>query len=173
MKLKIKIKEIVPGCMPEINPIGDWIDLKAAKDIEIRAAQAGTQYQQNGLKYRNVNIPVIYIPLGVAMELPKGFEAIVVPRSSTPKKKGLFIPNGQGVIDLSYQGNNDEWHFISSPLTNTDIKKGNKICQFRIQLSQKATFCQKLKWLFSSGIELVKVDNLSNNNRGGMGTTGD
>lgn len=173
MKLKIKIKEIVPGCMPEINPIGDWIDLKAAKDMEIRAAQAGTQYQENNYKFRDVFIHTTYIPLGVAVELPKGFEAIIASRSSTPKNKGLFIPNGQGIIDISYQGNKDEWNFIASPMNNTNIKKGDRICQFRIQLSQKATFWQKLKWLFSSGIELVKVDNLNNNNRGGMGTTGD
>jgi dUTPase len=55
---------------------------------------------------------------------------------------------------------------------NVVIQKGSRICQFRIQLSQKATVWQKIKWLFSSGIELVQVDNLKSKNRGGIGSSG-
>ena len=172
MKLKIKVKVLTEGCMPEINPFGDWIDLRSAQNVNIRAAQAGVQYQENNEKYRDVIIPVTYIPLGVAIQLPKGFEAIINSRSSGPKKLGLFIPNGQGVVDNIYNGNNDQWHYICSPMRETTIEVGDRICQFRIQLSQKATVWQKLKWLFSSGIELVEVDNLSDNNRGGFGSTG-
>lgn len=172
MKLKIKVKVLTEGCMPEINPHGDWIDLRSAQNVNIRAAQAGVQYQENNEKYRDVIIPVTYIPLGVAIQLPKGFEAIINSRSSGPKKLGLFIPNGQGVVDNIYNGNNDQWHYICSPMRETTIEAGDRICQFRIQLSQKATVWQKLKWLFSSGIELVEVDNLSDNNRGGFGSTG-
>lgn len=172
MKTKIKVKVLVPGCEPVINANGDWIDLKAACNIELRAPQAGVQYQQNNLKYRDVNIPVVYVPLGVAMQLPKGYEAIVASRSSGPKKLGVFIPSGQGIIDESYCGNTDEWCYVASPLTNVNFKQGDRICQFRIQLNQKATFWQKLKWLFSSGVELVYVDNLSNNARSGLGSTG-
>lgn len=172
MKLKIKVKELTKGCVPEVTSKGDWIDLKAATDIEIHAAQAGTQYQENKEKYRDVFIPVTYIPLGVAMELPKGFEAIVASRSSGPKKLGIFIPNGKGIVDNSYCGNTDEWVYVCSPMNNTTIHKGDRICQFRIQLSQKATIWQKIKWLFSSGVEIQVVDNLSNNNRGGLGSTG-
>lgn len=172
MKLKIKVKVLTEGCMPEINPSGDWIDLRSAQNVNIRAAQAGVQYQENNEKYRDVIIPVTYIPLGVAIQLPKGFEAIINSRSSGPEKLGLFIPNGQGVVDNIYNGNNDQWHYICSPMRETTIEAGDRICQFRIQLSQKATVWQKLKWLFSSGIELVEVDNLSDNNRGGFGSTG-
>jgi dUTP pyrophosphatase len=75
-------------------------------------------------------------------------------------------------VDNVYNGNDDQWHYIAAPMTNSSIKKGDRICQFRIQLSQKATCWQKLKWLFSSGVEIVEVDNLSNNNRGGLGSTG-
>lgn len=172
MKLKIKVKVLTEGCMPTIIEKGDWIDLKSAKDMEIRAAQAGTQYTENSEKYRDVFTSVYYIPLGVAMQLPKGFEAIVASRSSGPSKLGLFIPSGQGIIDNSYNGNEDQWYYVASPLRNTEIRKGDRICQFRIQLSQKATFWQKLKWFFSSGVELVEVDNLNTNNRGGIGSTG-
>lgn len=171
MKLKIKVKVLTEGCMPVINENGDWIDLKAAKEVEVRAAQAGVQYQENNEKYRDVTIPVTYIPLGVAMQLPKGFEAIIDSRSSGPKKLGLFIPSGQGVVDNSYKGNSDQWHYVASPMGNTSIKKGDRICQFRIQLSQKATMWQKIKWLLSSGIKLVEVDDLSDDNRG-MNVTG-
>lgn len=171
MKLKIKVKVLTEGCMPEINKIGDWVDLKAAQDMDIKAAQAGVQYQENNEKYRDVTIPVIYIPLGVAIELPKGFEAIIASRSSGPKKLKIFIPNGQGIIDNSYKGNDDQWNYVASPISDTSIKKGERICQFRIQLSQKATVWQKLKWLLSSGIELVEVSDLNNQNRG-MNITG-
>lgn len=164
MKLKIKVKVITEGCMPEINEKGDWIDLKSASDVSIEALKV-----QNDT---SVNIPTYYIPLGVAMKLPKGFEAIVDSRSSGPKKIGVFIPNGQGVIDNSYSGNNDEWKYVCSPMKAVSIKKGDRICQFRIQLSQKANVWQKIKWLFSSGIKLEQVDNLSDNNRGGFGSTG-
>lgn len=73
---------------------------------------------------------------------------------------------------MSYRGNDDEWHYVCSTMTKATIHKGDRICQFRIQLSQKATFWQKLKWLFSSGIELVEVDKLNDTNRGGFGSTG-
>lgn len=171
MKLKIKVKVLAEGCMPQINEDGDWIDLRAAQDMEIRAAQAGVQYQENNEKYRDVTIPVFYIPLGISMQLPKGFEAIIASRSGSPKKLKIFIPNGKGIIDNSYNGNNDQWYYVASPMTKASIHKGDRVCQFRIQLSQKATIWQKLKWLFSSGVELVEVDNLSNNNRG-MNVTG-
>lgn len=172
MKLKIKVKVLTEGCMPEINEKGDWIDLKAAEDVEIKAAQAGIQYQENNVKYRDVTIPVTYIPLGVAMQLPNGFEAIIASRSSAPKKLSIFIPSGQGIIDNSYRGNNDQWCYVASPMGRGDIKKGDRICQFRIQLSQKATMWQKIKWLLSSGIKLVETDNLGNENRLGLGSTG-
>ena len=172
MKLKIKVKVLTAGCMPEIIDKGEWIDLKAAKDIELKAAQSGVQYKEGEERYRDVEIPVYYIPLGVAMKLPNGFEAVIDSRSSGPKKLDLFIPNGQGIVDNSYNGDKDEWNFVCSPMRRTTIERGTRVCQFRIQLSQKATFLQKLKWLFSSGIELVKVDSLGNDNRGGLGSTG-
>lgn len=172
MKLKIKVKVLTEGCMPQINENGDWIDLRAAQDVDIRAAQAGVQYQENNEKYRDVAIPVTYIPLGVAMELPQGFEAIIASRSSGPKKLKVFIPNGQGIVDNVYNGNDDQWHYVASPMENASIKKGDRICQFRIQLSQRATMWQKLKWLFSSGIKLVEVNDLGDENRGGFGTSG-
>jgi dUTP pyrophosphatase len=172
MKLKIKVKVLIDGCMPEISDNGEWVDLKSAVDVPIVAAQAGVQHQRCGDKYRDITMETRYIPLGVAIELPKGFEAIIASRSSTPRKLNLFIPNGIGIVDNSYNGNKDHWHFICSAMSNTTIAKGDRICQFRIQLSQKSTIWQKLKWLFSSGIELVEVDNLNNNNRGGFGSTG-
>lgn len=172
MKLKIKVKVLTQGCMPEISDNGDWVDLRAAKTVDIKASQAGTQYQSNYSKYRDVKIPVSYIPLGVAMELPKGFEAIVASRSSGPKKMKVFIPTGIGIIDYVYKGNGDQWYYVASPMTNTTIQEGDRICQFRIQLSQKATVWQKIKWLLSSGIELVEVDELSHKNRYGLGSTG-
>ena len=111
MKLKIKIKILANGCMPEIIEKGDWIDLKLAETVHLVPPQAGTlkkKQEQPYISYRNVTSEVIYLPLGIAMELPKGFEAIVLPRSSTPKKLGIVCANSMGVIDNSYNGDNDE-----------------------------------------------------------------
>lgn len=176
MKMKIKVKVLTEGCMPVISENGDWIDLRSAINITIPAPQADVLKRKTvegeRASHRDVAIPVVYIPLGVAMELPKGFEAIIASRSSGPKKLKVFIPSGKGIVDNSYNGNDDQWHYVASPMENTSIKKGDRICQFRIQLSQKATMWQKLKWLFSSGVELVKVDDLGDENRGGFGTSG-
>ena len=176
MKLKVEVKVLVEGCMPEITEKGDWIDLRSAVSINLDAPQSGvlkrTKIDGKEVSHRNINIDTYYIPLGIAVKLPKGFEAIIASRSSVSSKLGLFIPIGQGIIDNSYSGNNDEWNYICSPMKTTTIHKGDRICQFRIQLSQKATIWQKIKWLFSSGIEIVQVDNLRDENRGGMGSTG-
>lgn len=160
MKLKIKVKELTKGCMPNIIEKGDWIDLICAEDMKLNI----TTLEDNP--------DVKYIPLGVAMQLPKGFEAIVAPRSSTPSRFGIMCANSFGVIDNCYCGNTDEWKFPVVTIRPTFIGKGCRICQFKIQLSQKATWWQKLKWLFSSGVKLVKVDNLQENSRGGFGSTG-
>lgn len=176
MKIKVQVKLINPVCKPEFRFNGDWVDLRASKDITLEAPQyKPVKKETNESKtktYRNVELKTYYIPLGVAMRLPKGFEAIIDSRSSTPERFGVLIPNGQGVIDNTYCGNQDEWKFVCSPLRKTEISEGDRICQFKIQLSQKATVWQKLRWLFSSGFEFEYVDSLNSNNRGGFGSTG-
>lgn len=176
MKLKIKVKVLTEGCMPQIIEKGDWIDLKAAEDVQLKAPQAGTLKRKtaNGVEvaYRDVTFDSKLIKLGIAMELPAGFEANVLPRSGTYKEFNIICRNSEGVIDNSYKGDEDEWRFPALAFGNSTIKKGDRICQFRIQLSQKATMWQKIKWLFSSGVELVEVSSLGNDNRGGFNSTG-
>ena len=167
MKLKIYVKRLntkdknvrIKQPIPKVIVKGDWVDLRANSSITFE----GTWDTVSGIQY---------IPLGVAMRLPKGFEAIVVPRSSTPKNFKIICPNSFGVIDNSYQGNKDEWKFPAIALAPTKIEYGDRICQFRIQLSQKASFRDKLKWLMCSGIEFVEVGDLGMYNRGGFGSTG-
>lgn len=177
MKMKIKVKVLTKGCMPIIIDKGDWIDLVCAKNTELKAPQSGTLKEVTNadgtvFRVRNVETEAVYIPLGVAMKLPKGYEAVVLPRSSTPKKLGIMCSNSMGVIDNSYCGKNDEWQFPAVAIRPTSIEKGTRICQFRVQLSQKATIWQKIKWLFTSGIKLVEVDDLEEIDRGGLGSTG-
>lgn len=170
MKLKVKVRTLMGGCLPKIIKKGDWIDLYCAETVELKAPQAGVL--KRNTNSRDVTFEVTYLSLGVAMELPKGFEAVVLPRSSTPKNFGIMCANSMGVIDFDYRGNNDVWRFPVITLTNTTIEKGSRVCQFRIQLSQKATMWQKLKWLFSSGIKLIEVKELDNDDRGGFGSSG-
>lgn len=136
-------------------PQGDWIDLRTKERISVLQGE----YHE--------------IPLGIAMELPKGFEAIVVPRSSTYRKYGLLQVNlPKGVVDESYNGDTDEWHFQSECHKAVEIPANTRICQFRIQPNQFATPWQKIKWLFTRKIEFVEVDCLGNVARGGLGSTG-
>lgn len=103
----------------EITPIekiakGDWIDLRAAEDVEMKAGD-----------FR-------LIRLGVGMILPEGFEAHVAPRSSTFKNFGIIQTNSPGIIDNSYCGEEDEWRMPAYALRDTFIRKNERICQFRI-----------------------------------------
>lgn len=177
MKLKIKVKKLNKNIsLPHIIEKGDWIDLKAAETVVLDAPQSGTLKTTtvDGVKvsHRDVTFDNKLIKLGVAMQLPKGFEAVLLPRSSTYIKFGIIAGNSEGVIDQSYCGDNDEWKFSAIALENTTIKEGDRICQFRIQPSQKATVWQKLKWFFSSGITIIEVDRLYEASRGGFGTSG-
>lgn len=121
--------------------VGDWIDLRAAEDVMIDSGQFKL------------------IPLGVAMELPQGYEALVAPRSSTFKKLGIILANSIGIIDESYKGDGDEWHFPAYAVKDTFIHKNERICQFRIIKHQPM-------------IRLMEVDHLGNEDRGGIGSTG-
>lgn len=138
----IKIKYFVDG-IPKLQKIskGDWIDLYTADDVFMRDGE-----------FR-------LIPLGVAMELPDGYEAIVAPRSSTFKNYRLIMANSLGIIDSSYCGDNDQWHFPAKALADIFIPKGSRIGQFRIQKIQPE-------------FEFVEVDSLGNEDRGGIGSTG-
>ena len=93
------------------------------------------------------------------MILPEGYEAHVVPRSSTYKKFGIIQTNHQGVIDSSYCGDNDQWLFPAYALRDTVINKNDRICQFRIVEKQPE-------------IEFTEVDHLLEKDRGGFGSTG-
>lgn len=141
-ELVIRIK--YHGDTPPIEKIavGDWIDLRAAEDAELKAGQWKP------------------ISLGISMQLPKGYEAHILPRSSTFKRWGVILPNAMGIIDESYCGDNDVWHFGALAMRDTVIRKGDRICQFRIM--EKMPQVQ---------FEEVKV--LGNEDRGGFGSTGD
>lgn len=138
---KIRIKYFRDVKKIEKFEAGDWIDLRVAEDVEMTAGE-----------YKA-------IPLGVAMDLPKGYEALVAPRSSTFKRYGILLANSIGVIDESYCGDNDEWHFLAYATRYTHIHKNERICQFRIIKHQP-----KLK--------LKEVTMLGNVDRGGIGSTG-
>ena len=124
-----------------IDGKSDWIDLRAAEEISLNAGEFKL------------------IPLGVAMELPAGYEAHVVPRSSTFKNFGIIQTNHQGVIDGSYCGDNDQWFMPVYAVRDTQIHVNDRICQFRIMENQP-------KIVFN------EVAQLENEDRGGVGSTG-
>lgn len=168
--MKIKIKYHNPNCKFNFIDKGEWIDLRAATTVEFAAPFANTL--NGNRKTRDVVFDYKMIPLGFAMELPKGFEAVVLPRSNTFKTWGLVQWNSEGVIDHSFSGNGDIWRFPAIAFKDTTVFEGDRICQFRIQPSQKASVWTKIKWLFTNKIEFVEVEDLCNNNRGGFGSTG-
>ena len=148
--LKIKIKYFKGATKIKKIKKGSWIDLYAAKDVFVKE---GTRAM---------------IPLGVAMELPSGYEAHLAPRSSTFKTWGIIQTNSVGVIDYTYMGDNDQWHLPVYCLVGKDffidtkgtmIKKGDKICQFRIIEEMPE-------------VEFEEVETLGNEDMGGFGSTG-
>lgn len=137
-KLKVRINTH-GNQMPEIH--GEWIDLHTAEDAEL-----------NPLEFK-------IISLGVSMELPEGYYAQVVPRSSTCKNFGVIMANSMGIIENSYCGDNDIWGFPAVAIKQTVIPKGTRICQFRLVKQSKA-------------VDFEQVESLGNTDRGGFGSTG-
>ena len=127
-----KIKEIA---------IGDWIDLRAAETVAMNKGDFKL------------------ISLGISMKLPEGYEAHVVPRSSTFKKWGILQANSTGIIDNSYSGTNDIWRFPAFAMRDTAINKNDRICQFRIIKRQPT-------------VQFEEVETLDSVDRGGFGSTG-
>lgn len=172
MKLKIKVKVFTGGCEVALSEKGDCIDLRAAQDTTLEAPYAKALHKSRSERLRYVEFDRAEIPLGVAMQLPKGMKAVAVPRSSTNRKFNVLQTNSPGIIDNCYCGPNDQWFFPVIATGAVDIKKGDRICQFEIQPSMKATAWQKIKWLLSSGVEIEFVEELNNPDRGGHGSTG-
>ena len=124
-----------------IDGKSDWIDLRAAEDVELKAGEFKL------------------ISLGVSMELPKGYEAYIVPRSSTFKNFGIIQTNHHAIIDETYCGDNDIWKYPAYALRDTIIHKNDRICQFRIEKHQPT-------------IMFEEVDTLGNEDRSGFGSSG-
>ena len=119
----------------------DWVDLRSAEDVTLKKGEFKL------------------IPLGIAMELPKGYEAHVVPRSSTYKNFGVIQTNHMGVIDETYCGDNDQWFMPVIAMRDTEIHVNDRICQFRIMEHQPALIFEE-------------TEVLGHADRGGHGSTG-
>lgn len=141
MKIDIKYFDTLMPFVQLVHDKSDWIDLRSARDIEYKAGD------------------FFLVPLGIAMNLPKGYEAHVVPRSSTFKNYGILQTNGQAVIDESYCGNNDQWFMPCYATKDGLIEKYDRICQFRIMKKMEP-------------VTFNKVDKLESPDRGGHGSTG-
>ena len=159
MKRTIKVLRHSDVAKVVINEQGDCYDLIACEDCHIPFGM------------------MTLVSLGVSIKLPSGCVAKIYDRSSTPRKRGYKLANSVGYIDNSYSGNEDIWKYQAQSITQDKIgaviKAGDRICQFEICLSSRATVLDKLKWLFTSGYRFEYVDNLADKNRGGFGSTGD
>lgn len=139
--MRIRIKYIADIQKLKRIEKGDWIDLRAAERLELKKGDFAL------------------VPLGIAMQLPDGYEAHIAPRSSTFKNFGVIQVNSIGVVDNSYCGDHDEWKMPVYAVRDTVIEKGDRVCQFRIMERQPA-------------IEFEEVEHLSDTDRGGFGSTG-
>ena len=142
MTKTIKIKYHNPNVdkIKKIN-VGDWIDLRASETVKLNAGEFKL------------------ISLGVSMKLPEGYEAHIVPRSSTFKNFGVIQTNHCGIIDNSYSGTNDVWMFPAYALRDTTISENDRVCQFRI--------IEKMP-----EVSFEEVEELDGEDRGGFGSTG-
>lgn len=142
--MKVKIKRIDKDLpLPLYETKGAvGFDITAREDIEIPAKE------------------ILMVPSNLIVEVPEKYMLVVASRSSTPSKKGLTPPHGFGIIDHDYCGPEDEikvlvYNFTKKPVL---ISRGEKIAQgvfVRID---------KFEW--------EETDNLSNESRGGFGSTG-
>lgn len=141
MDIKIKYFTEDIDKLRYIDGKSDWIDLRAAETIDMKAGEFKL------------------IPLGIAMQLPDGYEAHVVPRSSTFKNYGIIQTNSMGIIDETYCGPNDQWFMPAFAMRDTTINVNDRICQFRIMTHQPE-------------INFVPSTLENNDDRGGHGSTG-
>lgn len=141
MNIKIKYFTDKIEKLRYIDGKSDWIDLRCAEEISFKKGEWKL------------------IPLGVAMQLPEGYEAHIVPRSSTFKNFGIIQTNHCGVVDSSYCGDNDQWFMPALAVRDTEIHVNDRICQFRIMENQPR-------------IEFEEAEHLGASDRGGFGTTG-
>jgi dUTP pyrophosphatase len=139
--MEIKIKYFTDIEKIKQIPNGDWVDLRAAINVTLKKGEFAI------------------IPLGVGMKLPFGYEAHIVPRSSTYKNYGIIQTNHMGVIDNSYSGDNDQWGMPVIAMRDTTIHKNDRVCQFRITQKQP-------------DFEFTEVKCLDTKSRGGFGSTG-
>lgn len=144
--MKIKIKYLQDATRMNKITKGNWIDVYAYEDTFVPEGERAM------------------INLGFALELPKGWEGHLAPRSSTFKTWGIIQTNSVGVVDDTYIGDNDIWHMPVYCLQAKDengtwIKTGDKIGQFRIMEVMPE-------------IEFEEVESFGNQDRGGFGTTG-
>ena len=137
----IVIQCAAPHCKPVVQPNGDWIDLATEHEEVLHAGHNKK------------------LSLGVAMQLPDGYEAHIIPRSSTFSRWGILLVNSMGLIDNSFCGPQDIWTFHAFGMVDITIPAGTRICQFRIVKKQPT-------------LEFEIVNKLSGTNRGGYGTTG-
>ena len=140
--IKIKYHSSEIEKLRYIDGKSDWIDLRSAEDVELKAGDFKL------------------ISLGVSMQLPKGYEAHIAPRSSTYKTWGIIQTNSVGIVDESYSGDSDVWKIPVYATRDTVIHKNDRICQFRIMEHQPSINFEEVEYL--DGIE-----------RGGFGSTGE
>lgn len=158
---------------------GDWIDLRVNSIREYQPTHPGSDTSVDwmvtdvnelddsgdiinvGSKeiFQYFKGDILLLGLGIAMDIPEGYEALVVPRSSTFKHWGFIQTNGVGVIDNSFAGDNDEWGMMVLALKNGCIERHSRVCQFRVIENQPT-------------LNLHEVPTLNNKSRGGFGTSG-
>lgn len=157
MKMKINYMRVNKDIDPiTVNENGEWVDLRLAEDVFLSKGEFKI------------------LSLGIRMQIPKGFEVHIVPRSSTFKKFQILQANSVGIIDSSYQGPDDIWGFPAIAAKTMSLKKNIRICQFRIEPSQFATKEQKQAWLDCDGVTFEEKEWLEGNeeSRGGFGSSG-
>lgn len=152
MRLKImKADSAYEGPVLKLHKNGDMIDLYLTEKVELKKGQHKI------------------FSLGFACKLPKGMIAKIYPRSSTFKNTGLLLTNSVGVVDNSYNGDNDIWKADLYATRLVTLEKGERLLQMEIVPSMFSTFFQRLKWMFSGNLKIRYVDSLSKTSRGGFG----
>lgn len=158
----------------ELIAKGDWIDIPVQDDVIVREHEYMGEkqlFQYDREKYRIGDQPnLVSLNLGFSMVLPEGYEAHILPRSSTFRKYGLILGNSMGIIDNSYNGIDDIWQadfYATRPISKDVIIPGTRLLQFRIVKTMRNEWQDRMIVFHENDQAFNQTEN-----RGGFGSTG-
>ena len=163
--MDIRIKKMRENAkLPEFKG-GNWLDTYISQIGFVRRDLRRGEFTfddviwDDGDKFNILVGDIVVFKLGFALELPKGKELHLLPRSGTFRKYGLLLTNSMGIGDDTYIGDNDEYLAMMYATRNAVVEVGDRLIQIKIEDAMPQ-------------YNLVEVEYFGNDDRGGYGSSG-